>query len=400
MQLLAAKHRLLEKIWFILLSCFFLVFSSFPCAHAFTNSRELASVQLNVEQPPQLLAQNPSVLPTDVTPFQLYRQRAAFGSMLKFRLFQKLPAPLWFTCVTEESNRWETNVFQTNSDGRQDYVFRSLPNVTLGYALGENTNVYSNFFVIKDLYAANGAALNFPTTMSLSMGIRRDFPIKKRTVLQFDMQARELWQETHLHQADLLPAINLTRTITPNLLFFGSVLLQMRSRNLFQGATRELDPFYNIGLVFRRGDWNFSLADTYVTNFRSPPFSDSVPLQGNVSMILDFEVSHPVSRRIPGVVAFVRAEPIFNWRSQKVPGQSGYDFRLYGGLRFTISKPAYNAQIDQLRKQLIDTSKRINRINPTQSSPGTPANQNQDSSNQPTPQQTTGTQETAPPDQK
>jgi len=130
------------------------------------------------------------------------KERDTLGPMLKFRLFQHLPARLWFQAVTEESQRWETNVYQTSYKGRNDYVFRSLPNITLGYALTERTNIYTNFFVIKDIYAAHGA-LDSPTTISTSMGIRRDFPVTKRTVLQFDMQARELWQAAHLHQADL-----------------------------------------------------------------------------------------------------------------------------------------------------------------------------------------------------
>jgi hypothetical protein len=296
-------------------------------------------------------------VPTDVTPYQVVRERNNFGPMLKFRLFQHLPARFWFQAITEETQRWETNVYQTSYKGRNDYVFRSLPNVTAGYALTEHTNVYSNFFVIKDIYAAH-SDLDFPTTMSTSMGIRRDFPVKSKTVLQLDMQARELWQTSHLHQADILPAINLTRIWTPNTILFGSLLLQMRSRNLFQGPQRELDPFYNAGIICRRGKWFFVAMGTYVTNFRSPPFSSSaVPPEGNVSMILDFEISRPVSK-IPGVMAFIRAEPIYNWRSHFIEGQSGYDFRLYSGLRFSVSKQEYGTQIDQLKKQLQETAKK------------------------------------------
>ena len=334
------------------------------------NTPQLSSIQLT-DQATQSLSQNPSVLPTDVTPFQLNNERNAFASQTQFRIFQKLPAPLWFTCITEVTNRWETNVFQTSSNRRQDYVFRTLPNITLGYALGAHTNVYSNFFVIKDLYAAHGAALDFPTTMSLSMGIRRDFPIGCKTVFQLDMQARELWQTSHLHQADLMPAINITRTLNRNTMLFGGTLLQMRSRDLFEGATRELDPFYNIGLAVRCKGWNFVAADTYVTNFRDPPFRGSIPLAGVVSMILDFEASHTVSKSLPGVVAFVRAEPIFNWRSQNVPGQSGYDFRLYGGLRFSLTKPAYNTDIADTRARLIKVLNKPNqpKTNDTDSTP-------------------------------
>lgn len=323
--------------------------------------------------PIDLVAQgaNPGALPTDITPFQINQTRYSAGSKLQFRLFQKLPSRFWFNAIVEESGRLETNVYQTAGSARQDFVFRSLPNVTAGWALGEHTNVYSNFFVIKDIYARQWP-LDFPTTMSLSMGIRRDFPIGDKTVIQLDTQARELWQDSHLHQADLLPSVNVTRIIKPNVIFFGSILLQMRSRNLFQGPTRELDPFYNIGLATSYHNWTFTITDTYVTNFRDPPFRGSIPQNGVVNMIMDVEIAHPVSERIPGLTTFIRAEPIFNWRSGYVPGQSGFDFRLYRGLRLSISKPAYNSDIDQLRAKLRNAAQLLNQINNIQ--PPAPTN--------------------------
>jgi hypothetical protein len=48
----------------------------------------------------------------------------------------------------------------------------------------------------------------------------------------------------------------------------------------------------------------------------------------------------------------MRAEPIWNWRSHFIVGQSGYDFRLYSGLRLTLSKPAYNSDIKDLQAKL------------------------------------------------
>ena len=312
--------------------------------------KELAPVQLMPQAPLQpVFAQLPNLSPTDVTPFQVIRPRDAMGSQLRFRVFQKLPAPVWFNAVTEETGRWETNVFQQPNHGRQDFVFRTLPNITLGYAIGKNLNVYTNYFVIKDIYAVHGV-LSFPTTQSLSMGIRRDFPIGQKTVLQLDTQARELWETVHLHQADLLPAINVTRIINSHIIFFGSLLLQMRSGELFCGPTREIDPFYNAGLAISYNNWNFVITDTYVTNFRNP--HTAIPAESNVSMIADFEISHPLSKRTPNLYIFTRAEPIWNWRSHFVVGQSGYDFRWYSGLRLTLSKPAYNADIKELRQKL------------------------------------------------
>ena len=121
--------------------------------------------------------------------------------------------------------------------------------------------------------------------------------------------------------------------------------------------TREIDPFYTLGYMHRQGDWTFVANDTLVTNFRHPPFNDSIPQQSNVSMIADIEVNRPVVKQFPSLTAFVRAEPIWNWHSNKEPGLSGFDFRLYGGLRLTMSKPSYYGQMDNLRKQIIQSEK-------------------------------------------
>jgi hypothetical protein len=169
--------------------------------------------------------------------------------------------------------------------------------------------------------------------------------------MQFDLQARQLWQTTKLNQADLLPSLNVTASVNPNLIAFASTLLQMRSRYYFEGATRELDPFYSLGFLWRRGKWIFSASNTFVTNFRSPPFHGSVPRQGNVSMISDYEISRPIST-IPGLVSFVRAEPVWNWDSHNTPGLSGFDIRVFGGLRLAFGKPSYTGTIEQIRDQI------------------------------------------------
>ena len=230
-------------------------------------------------------------------------------------------------------------------------IFRILPNITAGWNVGDYTSIYCNYFMIKDIYG-NNTSLNFPTTQSVSMGARHDFLIGRRTDLQLDFQARQLWQTAGIRQADLLPALNLTRSVGSNTVLFASAVLQMRSGEFFQGATRELDPFYSIGGVYRRGKWTFVATNTLVTNFRSPPFHFSVPQQSNNSMVADFEVFRPISDKVPGLVSFVRAEPIWNWNSNRLPGLSGFDLRIFGGLRLSLSKPAYSASINQLRKQL------------------------------------------------
>jgi hypothetical protein len=145
----------------------------------------------------------------------------------------------------------------------------------------------------------------------------------------------------------------------------------MRGRNYFVAPTRELDPFFTVGLLHSRGQWVYSAVGTIVFNVRHPTFPFSIPDVGNNSIIADFEVSHPISHRFPGVVAFLRAEPIWNWASRGTPGISGFDFRLFTGLRFTMVKPAYHESIRKLRKQLKESAPGPN--NQPTSTPGTPS---------------------------
>lgn len=293
---------------------------------------------------------NPNFLPTDVTPLIFSGERRLISRDLQFAILKRLPERMWFNSVTEISQRFESNPLFDRRHAVGDYVFRALPNVTLGYNIFKRTSVYTNYFVIKDVFARHNQ-LTFPTFQSLSLGLRQDIPVNNKINVQLDFQARELWQITHLNQADLLPAVNVTAAINPNLVAFASTLLQMRSRYFFQGATRELDPFYSVGFLWRRGKWIFTATDTFVTNFRSPPFHGSVPRQGNVTMIADFELSRPIST-VPGLTSFVRAEPVWNWDSNNTPGLSGFDIRIFSGLRLAVGKPSYTATIEQIRDQI------------------------------------------------
>lgn len=295
---------------------------------------------------------SPQVIPTDATPFTINPERNAFNPGYKFRIFQALPERLYFTASTEVSQRLDTNVLFTSGRAKADYAFRVLPNLTVGYNIAKNTSVFANYFVIKDTFAAHNF-LNRPTTQSLAWGIQHNKQLGKKTNLQLTFQARELWQARRLHQFDFIPGATITHVVNPNNIIYASALLQMRGGGYFVAPTREIDPFYTVGYVHRRGPWTFIATDTLVTNFRHPTFKFSVPDQSNVSMIADFEVNRPLSKKFPSVLGFARAEPIWNWASNKTPGISGFDFRFYTGLRFIVSKPSYYAASLNLRKQLM-----------------------------------------------
>jgi hypothetical protein len=297
----------------------------------------------------------PQFIPTDVTPYTISPQRNEFAPGFKFKLFKALPERLWITSSVEVSQRLDTNVLFTYSNPKAGYAFRTLPNITLGYDIARNTAIYTNYFVIKDVYAPDYNNINAPTTQSLSWGIRHTKALGQKTSLQFDFQARELWQAVGLHQFDFLPGATATRVLTRNNFVFASTLLQLRGGQYFVAPTREIDPFYTLGYVHRLGKYTLLINDTLVTNFRHPPFNDSIPPQSNVSMIADLEINRPVSKKLPFLLAFVRAEPIWNWDSAKAPGISGFDFRLYTGLRLTMTKPSYYSAMKDLRKKVMSS---------------------------------------------
>lgn len=328
---------------------------------------------VNLRNDPSVGIPSPTIIPTDVTPIPIGQERELIRPGYRFYLMQKLPRRMWLNATVEASQRFESNVFFTTRDPQRDYVFRALPNITVGYNILPHTSVYANYFVIKDVFANNGILTN-PTTQSVSGGLRHEIPVSNRTNIQLDYQIRELWQAAGLRQADMIPAITATHVFNPRLIGFANIQLQMRSRNIFQGPTREIDPFYTIGLLYRWKQWTFTATDTFVSNFRQ---SDAIPNQGNLAMIADFEAARPLSKKLPGVVGFVRAEPIWNWESNSRPGLSGFDFRLFSGIRVSVSKPSYFAEFNKLRQQIQmnenNSAPRAPRKIPTSTSPNAPA---------------------------
>ena len=313
---------------------------------------------INLSAPPTQIAQvtaPPQFIPTDVTPFSLSPERNNFSPGYKFRVFQLLPERLWFNASSEVSQRLDTNTLFTYSHPLADYCFRVLPNVTVGYNIFKNTSVYGNYFVIKDVFARNYYNINSPTTQSLSLGIQHNQAFGQKNNLQLDFQARELWQASHLRQFDFLPGATLTHVINPNNIVFASTLLQLRGGSYFVAPTREIDPFYTLGYLHRRGLWTIIATNTLVTNFRHGPFNDSIPPQSNMSMISDLEINRPVNKHFPSLLAFARLEPVWNWDSQKAPGLSGFDLRFFTGLRFTLDKPSYYGTMDEMRRQIINS---------------------------------------------
>jgi hypothetical protein len=371
------------------------------CAQTFGNSGPILAQATpptaapNVPQVPTLPdARNTAgttILPTDVLPLPTIQNRMTFGENLQLRMLQKLPARFYFNASVESTFRYETNVFQfpkksifvrqlaRNSFGfsdirvlqqlsttfpqnqlisqqlalvnREDTVFRVLPNINAGFQITPRWNVFMNYFMIRDSLMQN-TSLN-TTIQSIAYGTQKNWQFfGGKTNLQAQMEFRSLFQPHQDPVFDFLPGLTVSQMITPRTIFYVNALLQMRGRKYFQAPTREIDPFYTWGLFHQRGAWTFTATSTFVQNFREPFRQNaSVPIN-NYSFILDFEVSRRLFRQLPGLQAFMRAEPIINFKSNETPGLAGTDFRLFWGLRFAVAKPALTTALDSLRRQL------------------------------------------------
>lgn len=334
---------------------------------------------------PRVNTTGTTILPTDVLPLPTIQNRMTFGENLQLRMLQKLPAKFYFTGSVESSFRYETNVFQFPKKrilrrqierglppgrtignlsaqdqlavssilalaSREDIVFRVLPNVTGGFAITPRTRVFANYFMIRDSLFHN-TRLN-TTIHSIAGGVQRDIPLGQRANLQAEFQFRELFQTHQQPVFDFLPGLTLSYVVTPRTVLFANALLQMRGKKFFQAPTKEIDPFYTWGGLHQRGGWSFSASSTLVQNFREPFRRNATIPVNNYAFILDFEVARRLFRQIPGLQAFIRAEPIFNFHSNERPGLAGTDFRLFWGLRMAAAKPALTTALESLRRQL------------------------------------------------
>lgn len=329
----------------------------------------------------QALPPSSTIIPTDTLPLPAVQNRLSFAENLQLRILQKLPARFYFNSTCEVSTRYETNPFQfpkkrsllhqlpppgiiriLNSfqqaqindiiglASNDDVVFRVLPNVTGGWTLTPKTRLYCNYFMIRDQLAHN-VRLN-TVIHSIGGGIQQDIPVTSRGNLQAEFQFRELYQ---LHQQsvfDFLPGLTFSYVLTPRVVLFANALLQLRSKAFFQAPTKEIDPFYTWGGLYQRNGWTFSASSTFVQNFREPFRGNASIPRNNYSFICDFEISRRILKELPGLQAFVRAEPIYNFHSHNRPGLAGMDFRMFFGMRMALAKPALTSALEQLRQQL------------------------------------------------
>jgi hypothetical protein len=276
----------------------------------------------------------------DLTPIKIPERAAAFSTVdsYKARMLYKLPARMFFSGTCENSLRLETNVFQTSRNPQADAVYRVLPNLTAGYALTRRTRVSSNFFMFRDQYASRDSQLS---RNIYSVGVRadHDFTINDKTTVTTGLFCRELFFNLQNSGtpplSDIIPSAVIVRRIGQHGAAYGSVMGQVRFQKMLD-RFQEFDQFYSVGYIHRKSPWVMTADCTFLTNFGNSNLRGG---NNNQVFVLTGEVARQLHRNIP-VAAFVRAEPIFNMGANSSPGLAGFNFRLYGGLRAEVSKPA------------------------------------------------------------
>lgn len=275
----------------------------------------------------------------DLTPIRIPERGAAFSNFdsYKARMLYRLPARMFFSGTCENSLRLETNVFQTSRNPQADAVYRVLPNLTVGYALNRRTRVSSNFFFFRDQYASRDSILS-RNIYSVGLRADRDYTINEKTTMTAGLFCRELFfnlSSSSPPLSDIIPSAVVVRRVGNNGAAYASVMGQVRFQKMLD-RFQEFDQFYSVGYILRKSPWLFTTDCTFLTNFGNSNLRGG---NNNQTFVLTGEIARQLHRNIP-IAAFVRAEPIFNMGANSSPGLAGFNFRLYGGLRAEVSKPA------------------------------------------------------------
>ncbi len=352
-----------------------------------------ASERMLVQNAPNITAPHSTILPTDVMPLPAAQERMSIGENFQLRLLQSLPSRFYFSGSCETSFRYETNPFQFPTKRKfltqlpspntirqlnyfqqgqindliglvndADGIFRVLPNVSGGWTLTPSTRLFANYFAIRDSLFHH---IRLNTVIhSYAGGIQQDFRLGDRANLQAEFQFRELNQMHQQSVFDFLPGLTCSYILNPKTVLFANALIQLRGKKYFQAPVKELDPFYTFGGLFQKSGWTFSASATFVQNFRNQfKHNAQIPVN-NYVLIADFEIARRLFKQIPGLQAFVRAEPIWNGHSHNRPGLAGVDFRLFYGMRMALAKPALTATIEQIREQLKEQETAPQRLQP------------------------------------
>lgn len=315
-----------------------------------SDSNSMEPINLAQSVPTDVTNENQQV---DLVPTNIPRRTPAFNNFnnANMHLLYRLPSKMFFSSVIENSLRLETNVFQTSPKESSDMIYRIFPNTTIGYEIAKNTQIYSNYFFLRDQYTSFSPLLN-RNFHSIGFGINRNVNLpKNRGTLILGLQGRGLFATLDKFPGsffnDYLPSITYQKGFANGQVIFASVFGQLRFREM-TARFQEGDIFYTLGHIYRRGGWALLNNFTLASNFGSQKIRQGPDTQ---IIILEHELSRQVSRKFPWLQTFIRAQEIFNMGAGNVPfvpgaldasvypGFAGVNCRVFAGIRTTFYKP-------------------------------------------------------------
>lgn len=271
----------------------------------------------------------------------------------------KLPPNFWINASCEAAQRFDSNVFQTLGGGVCDYSFRVQPRIETGWRFSNRFQPYVEYFVIKDVFV-KATDFNPPTSQSLAAGVKGSIWTKfdpedkgLRKTLSYDFRAREWWFNSHQRQYDLLPALIYEQVLrykskTSHTKYELRGLLQLDQRKTRDsGSTEEIDPFLSARIIHARGRWLGSAGVTVPVDF--PTYTGDKPRLRTGAVIGTIDIARQM-KNIPNAFMFVQAQPIWNFSDESVPGYSGFNFRLFSGLRLVFNRSPVTPTVKHMWK--------------------------------------------------
>lgn len=269
------------------------------------------------------------------------------------KIYETLPDRLFINLSAEPSYRLETNPYQvpqnTEPFNKATDVFRIQTTASVGYALTRKTRISANYFMLADRYDDFTPYHLDSTVQSVGANVEQDLLQGKRWVLRGAVQGRQLFLPDQRVNGDLMPSLTYIQSIGKNGYLYANAAGVFGRRGFFLGTgTKSTTWMGSIGTGYQvpydqpkklmkliEGT-SFSLSSTYsYTDIFNPrPYVSGH--QQNI--ILTGEIAKQLNRHVP-VQAFVRAEPVFNFgQERQTIGISGFNFRLFGGLRASLRK--------------------------------------------------------------
>lgn len=269
-------------------------------------------------------------------------------------MFEALPERSFLSIEVEPSRRVETNPYQVSKgtalfDNSTD-AFRIQTTVTTGYAFTPRTRISAQFFLLSDEVDDFTQFSLDNTSQSVGGTLEHVLLQRQKWSLRGSATIRQVFSANGSQTGDMIPSLTWIRSLgNRGWCFLNSALVFSRS-DFVIGSTERFSPLVTAGIGYQVpygaasllskvfGGTVFSLSSTYThTNDYQPAYFYPKDYD---SIIVTAEMTRPLYQNSP-LQVFFRTEPVFNFgHNTDSFGISGFNLRLFGGLRMTLAKPA------------------------------------------------------------